>query len=210
MRSTSPLPRCNGAASPRTSSSFFPFETVDSLLTQVRESLPTWKRGPPSGSPCRAVPKRMRAQIRKLRVISSKPLDASSGPAPGCAGAAPAVSGWSCWRLRSIAQLCCESCAMHRLHRYADDFFDSHFFALRFAVGLQCPKFDSQTAMRYRVNYSLYIYIYIYIYIYLYLSLSLFISLSLNLSLSLSLSVSLSFLFYLQQARFSIRACPYR
>ena len=44
---------------------------------------------------------------------------------------------------------------MHRLHRFADDFFDSHFFALRFAVGSQCPKFDSQTAMRYRVNYSL-------------------------------------------------------
>ena len=40
---------------------------------------------PPSRSPCRADPKRMRAQIRKLRVISSKPLDASSGPAPGCA-----------------------------------------------------------------------------------------------------------------------------
>ena len=52
---------------------------------------------------------------------------------------------------------CCESCAMHRLHRFADDFFDSHFFALRFAVGSQCPKFDSQTAMRYRVNYSLYL-----------------------------------------------------
>ena len=44
---------------------------------------------------------------------------------------------------------------MHRLHRFADDFFDSHFFALRFAVGSQCPKLDSQTAMRYRVNYSL-------------------------------------------------------
>ena len=44
---------------------------------------------------------------------------------------------------------------MHRLHRFADDFFDSHFFALRFAVGSQCPKFDSQTAMRYWVNYSL-------------------------------------------------------
>ena len=45
--------------------------------------------------------------------------------------------------------------AMHRLRRFADDFFDSHYFALRFAVGSQCPKFDSQTAMRYRVNYSL-------------------------------------------------------
>ena len=44
---------------------------------------------------------------------------------------------------------------MHRLHRFADDFFHSHVFALRFAVGSQCPKFDSQTAMRYRVNYSL-------------------------------------------------------
>ena len=41
------------------------------------------------------------------------------------------------------------------VHRFADDSFDSHFFALRFAVGSQCPKFDSQTAMRYWVNYSL-------------------------------------------------------
>ena len=34
-------------------------------------------------------------------------------------------------------------------------FFDSHFFALRFAVVSQCPKFDSQTAMQNRINYSL-------------------------------------------------------
>ena len=103
-----------------------------------------------------------RAQIgiRKLRVISSKPLDASySGPAPGCAVAASSFRlidhhdhAGDCDRAS-----CCESSAMHRLHRFADDFFDSHFFVLRFAVGSQCPKFDSQTAMRYRVNYSLYL-----------------------------------------------------
>ena len=31
----------------------------------------------------------------------------------------------------------------------------SNFFALRFAVVSQCPEFDSQTAMRNRINYSL-------------------------------------------------------
>ena len=46
--------------------------------------------------------------------------------------------------------------AMHGLHRFAFDFFDSHFFALRFAVVSQSPKIDSQTAMRNRINYSLY------------------------------------------------------
>ena len=54
-----------------------------------------------------------------------------------------------------IAIAIAQAAAMHRLHRFADDFFDSHFFALRFSVCSQCPKFDSQTAMRYRVNYSL-------------------------------------------------------
>ena len=47
---------------------------------------------------------------------------------------------------------CCDSSAMYRLQRFADDFFDSHFFALRFTVGSQCPKFDSHAAMRCRVS----------------------------------------------------------
>ena len=113
---------------------------------------------PPSRSPCQAVPKRMRAQIRKLRVISSlstrvqdrrlaAPWRHQQFPAD-CAG------DIDCDR-----ESCCESGAIHRSQRFADDFFDSHFFALRFAVGSQCPKFDSQTAMRYRVNYSLFMHL---------------------------------------------------
>ena len=88
-----------------------------------------------------------------MHCINSKPLDASSGPAPGCAVAAPAVSGWSCRWLRSrklLNLVRCIDCTASQMI-----FFDSHFFALRFAVGSQCPKFGSQTAMRYRVNYSL-------------------------------------------------------
>ena len=96
----------------------------------------------------------MRAQIRKLRVISSLSTRVQDRrlAAPGRHQQFPAdrAGDIDCDR-----ESCCESGAMHRLHRFADDFFDSHFFALRFAVGSQCPKFDSQIAMRYRVNYSL-------------------------------------------------------
>ena len=50
------------------------------------------------------------------------------------AGAAMAVD-YDCWRSRF-----CDA----QLHRFAFDFFDSHFFALRFAVVSQCPEFDSE------------------------------------------------------------------
>ena len=105
---------------------------------------------PPSRSRCWAVPKRMRAQIRKLHVISSNHstrVQDRRRAAPWRHQQFPADRAGDCDR--------CESSAMHRLRRFADHFFDSHFFALRFAVGSQCPKFDSQTAMRYQVNYSL-------------------------------------------------------
>ena len=59
------------------------------------------------------------------------------------------VADCDCWRSRSIVM--CNA----RLQNFVFDFFDSHFFALRFTVVLQCPKFDSQSAMRNRINYSL-------------------------------------------------------
>ena len=61
---------------------------------------------------------------------------------------------YDCWQSRSIA--ICDA----RLHRFTFDFFNSHFFALRFAVVSQCPEIDSQTAMRNRINYSLKAYVY--------------------------------------------------
>ena len=161
MRSTSPLPRRNGATrlKHRVSSST---SRLSTSLLPFRESLPTRKHGPTkkiSLSSCPETNARS-AQIRKLRVISSKPLDASSGPRTG---AGLRRGGTSSFRLIvlaiAIAQLAAAN--LHYVVRCIDCtasqmiFFDSHFFALRFAVGSQCPKFDSQTAMRYRVNYSL-------------------------------------------------------
>ena len=45
--------------------------------------------------------------------------------------------------------------AMHGCTVSCRIFFDSHFFALHFAIVSQCPEFDSQSAMRKRINYSL-------------------------------------------------------
>ena len=56
------------------------------------------------------------------------------------------ATDYDCWRSRFSDA---------RLHRFAFDFFDSHFFAPVFAVVSQCPKFDLQTVMRNRINYSL-------------------------------------------------------
>ena len=59
-----------------------------------------------------------------------------------------------CWQSRLIAIRRCTvalaaSCTVLRLI-----FLDSHFFALRYAVVSQCHEFNSQTAMRNRINYS--------------------------------------------------------
>ena len=141
--------------SPRTSSSFFHFETVDKFTAISRKSSNA----------------KMRPHQVDLPVeLSQNQCALRSG---NCALSAVNHSTRVQDRCRAALWLyqqfpadidragdcdrasCCESSAMHRLHRFANDFFDSHFFALRFAVGSQCPKFDSQTAMRYRVNYSL-------------------------------------------------------
>ena len=85
----------------------------------------------------------MRAQIRKLRVISSKPLDASSEPAPGCTVAAPCTSSFRLIVLAiAIAQAAANlvRCAMHRLHRFADDFFWFALFCSAFRTWFAVPK----------------------------------------------------------------------
>ena len=69
----------------------------------------------------------------------------------------PCSRGWydyDCWRARSMAM--CDA----RLHaRFRVRFFFWFaLFALRFTVVLQCPKFDSQSAMRNRINCSLLLY----------------------------------------------------
>ena len=68
--------------------------------------------------------------------------------------------GAACSRIMHCELLACAiaiDCHLRctRLRRFAFDFFDSHFFALRFAVVSQWPEIDSQTAMRNRINYSL-------------------------------------------------------
>ena len=63
-----------------------------------------------------------------------------------------AVADYDCWRAwRSRSIMMCDA----QLQHFEFNFFDSHFFALRFAVVSQCPKFDSQTAMQNQINYSL-------------------------------------------------------
>ena len=162
MRSTSPLRRRNGASrlelrnpssTSRLSTSELPF----------RESPQTRKRGPTKwiSRPGRALPKRMRTQIRirKQHVMrqptTRRAFRTGAGLRRGGTSTAssPADRVGDCDRAS-----CCESSIVRCIDCTASRriiLIRTFLIALRFAVGSQCPKFDSQTAMRYRVNYSL-------------------------------------------------------
>ena len=82
---------------------------------------------------------------------------ADMGPATALATFARAP-GAACSRIMTAGNRDRSPFAVHgcsNLHRFVLDFFDSNFFALRFAVVSQCPEIDSQIAMRNRINYSL-------------------------------------------------------
>ena len=76
--------------SPRTSSSFFHFETVDKFTAISRKFSNTKTRPHQVDLPVELSRNEcaLRSGNCELHYISSKPLDASSGPGPGCAVAA--------------------------------------------------------------------------------------------------------------------------